>query len=72
METVDGLVTLHGTVASSADKAAAEKAAKKIDGAKKVRNLLEVVKPKEEKAVAASDSDVESQVKEALEKDSAL
>jgi len=72
VETVDGLVTLHGTVASASDKAAAERAAKKVDGAKKVRNLLEVVKPKEENAVAASDSEIKTQVEEALKKDAAL
>lgn len=72
VDTVDGLVTLHGTVASAQEKSDAEAAAKKIDGAKKVRNLLEVVKAKDEKAVTASDAAVADKAKQALRDDPAL
>jgi hyperosmotically inducible protein len=72
VETVDGLLTLHGTVASAEDKAAAEEAAKKIDGVKKVRNLLEVVTSEEKEAVATSDSAIETRIKAALKSDAAL
>lgn len=72
VDTVDGLVTLHGAVASAEEKAKAEEAARKIDGVKKVRNLLQVVSAKEEKAVAASDSEIERQVRNALQRDQIL
>src|SRR5207237_8609882 len=38
VDTVDGRVTLHGHVRDASDKEAAEKAARKIDGVKEVRN----------------------------------
>lgn len=72
IETVDGLVTLHGTVTTAEDKSAAEAAAKKVKGTKKVRNLIEVVRPKDEKVVTAVDSAIETQVAEALKSDTVL
>jgi hyperosmotically inducible periplasmic protein len=72
VDTVDGLVTLHGTVASAADKAAAEKAVGGIDGVKKVRNLLEVVAAKDQKAVEAADGKIAERVKKTLAEDSLL
>jgi len=72
VDTNDGLVTLHGTVASSDDRASAEKAVAKLDGVKKVRNLLEVVAPKAQKDVASSDDDLQRKVDAALRKDKVL
>jgi len=72
VDTNDGLVTLHGTVASSEDKNAAEDAVAKLDGVKKVRNLLEVVSPKQSDAVAASDADLQKKATKALRDDPVL
>ncbi len=72
VDTVDGLVTLHGTVSNANDKRSAEDAARKVGGVKKVRNLLEVVKPKDEKAVTATDADIASAAKAAIREDAAL
>jgi len=72
VDTNDGLVTLHGTVASGADKTAAENAVRKLDGVKQVRNLLEVVAEKNQDRVSASDDDVETHAKNALGDDPVL
>lgn len=72
VDTVDGRVTLHGHVRSADDKAAAEKAARDITGVKEVRNVLEVVPAKDEKAVDASDSAIQNKVETALNNDSVL
>ncbi|MEA2626386.1 MAG: hyperosmotically inducible periplasmic protein [Candidatus Binatota bacterium] len=72
VDTVDGRVTLHGTVASRADKDAAEKAARKVDGVKEVRNLLQVVPPAKAKVVATRDAEIRKTVEAALREDSEL
>lgn len=72
IDTNDGLVTLHGKVSSAEDRDAAEKAVAKLDGVKKVRNLLEVVEPKKKDAVAASDQDLERKAEQALRDDKVL
>lgn len=43
IEAKEGIVTLSGQVHSSAEKAAAEKQAKQVDGATKVQNNIEIV-----------------------------
>ena len=48
VDTVDGRVTLHGKVASDAEKKKAGDAVAKIEGATEVRNLLQVVPPSKE------------------------
>ena len=50
VDTVNGLITLHGKVNSEAEKAKAESAVRGIEGAKNVRNLLQVVSEKRENA----------------------
>jgi hyperosmotically inducible protein len=72
VDTNDGLVTLYGTVSSNDDKTAAEDAVLKLDGVKQVRNLLEVVEPKKQDVVAASDDDVAKRAKAALRDDPTL
>jgi hyperosmotically inducible protein len=72
VDTVDGRVTLHGTVGTSAEKAKAEAVARKIDGVQEVRNLLQVVPASEQKVVRTSDKDIESRVKNALAVDKSL
>ena len=72
VDTVRGVVTLHGTVVSEEEKAKAEQSAKKIDGVKEVRNLLKVVAKKEAKQVSANDDKVKDAVQKALKKESSL
>ena len=72
VDTVDGRVTLHGTVATQAEKTTAEQVASKIEGAKQVRNLLQVVAPKQEPAVNATDDQVKERVTAKLKANPAL
>lgn len=72
VDTVNQQVTLHGKVRSAEEKAKAETVVKTIDGVKGVRNLLEVVAPRHEKAVQRSDDDIKKQVNTALQKDPLL
>ncbi len=72
VDTVDGRVTLHGTVDSAAEKAKAERIARSIEGARDVRNLLQVVKPTAQKEMAVSDADLKTRVSDALKKDAGL
>src|SRR5262245_19754281 len=55
VDTVDGVVTLHGTVPTETEKERAAQVAKGIDGVKSVKNVLQVVPRSEEKAVDAKD-----------------
>ena len=64
VDTVDGRVTLHGKVASDAEKKKAGDAVAKIEGATEVRNLLQVVPPSKEEKVEASDEQITTQVEE--------
>jgi hyperosmotically inducible protein len=72
VDTVDGVVTLHGKVYSADEKAKAEAEAKKIDGVKEVRNLLQVVPEKAEKTVKTSDNEIKDRVGKALKDDKTL
>ena len=72
VDTVDGMVTLHGTVTSAEEKARAEGEAKKIDGVKSVRNLLQVVTSRHQTAVKASDAQLKDRVTTALKDDRSL
>src|SRR6187397_118865 len=51
VDTVNGLVTLHGKVSSEAEKQKAEQVARGIDGVTNVRNLLQVVSAKRDDSV---------------------
>lgn len=66
VDTINQQVTLHGKVRSAEEKAKAETVVKAIDGVKGVRNLLEVVAPRDEKAVQRSDDEIKTQVTAAL------
>jgi osmotically-inducible protein OsmY len=70
VDTVDGRVTLHGSVFSAAEKAAAEKAARSVQGVREVRNLLQVVPAEAMPTVA--DEKISEQVTAALASDPAL
>jgi hyperosmotically inducible protein len=72
VDTLNQQVTLHGTVGSAAEKAKAESVVKGIDGVRSVRNLLQVVAPSREKAVEASDANIQKQVTIALKADPTL
>jgi hyperosmotically inducible periplasmic protein len=72
VDTVDGLVTLHGSVGTASEKANAESAARSVQGMREVRNLLQVVPAPAKVAVEASDEALAKAVSEALTRDAAL
>ena len=72
VDTIDGRVTLHGTVGSEQEKASAEKAARDIEGVKELRDMLVVVAPAKQEAVDAADDQIEAKVESALKADKAL
>jgi hyperosmotically inducible periplasmic protein len=69
VDTVDGNVTIHGTVGTEADKAKAEATAKTIGGVKTVKNLLVVMDKVEKAAVKTSDEQIELRAKAELKGD---
>lgn len=72
VDTMDGVVVLHGTVPTADAKTEAEAAARKVEGVSDVRNMLQVVPNSARKVVSASDSEVKSRVEKALEADKGL
>lgn len=72
VETVKGAVTLRGKVDSNEAKAAAASIAQAVDGAKSVRNDLQVVPPGDRPVVDASDKEITRQVEGRLSKDMQL
>ena len=72
VDTVDGRVTLHGTVRSAEEKAKVEQEARKVQGVREVKNLLQVVPGARQEAVKASDAEIEERVERALRDDRAL
>ena len=60
VDTVNGIVTLHGKVATEAEKAEAARIAGGIDGAKEVKNLLQVVPESQRKVVERSDDQIKA------------
>lgn len=72
VDTVDGRVTLHGTVPTATEKTKAGDVARKIDGVKEVRNVLQVVPSKAQASARTSDDAVKAHVAAALDADKAL
>ena len=72
VDTTDGRVTLHGTVSSAAEKAKAEQIAKGIDGAREVRNQIEVAGQPPAKTEPVADAELRTRVQQALARDAAL
>jgi len=72
VDTVDGRVTLHGTVATAGEKAKAEQVARGIAGTRDVRNLLQVVKPSAQAEIAVTDAQLKDRVSKALANDAGL
>ena len=66
VDTVKGVVTLHGKVATEAEKAKAEQVAVKIDGVKSVKNLLQIVPGSKREIVERADADVKDAVQAAF------
>lgn len=58
VDTVNGVVTLHGQVPAAGQKAKAAEVVRKLDGVKEVKNLLQVVPSAERKAVKRSDDEI--------------
>jgi hyperosmotically inducible protein len=69
VDTKDAMVSLRGTVDTAAAKAAAGEIAQGIEGVKGVKNELQVVAPRAQKAVEARDDDITKQVKDRLARD---
>ncbi len=69
VDTVNGEVTLHGKVASDAAKQKAETVAQGIEGAKSVKNLLQVVPKPQRDMVEENDSVINDRVKKAFDAD---
>jgi hyperosmotically inducible protein len=69
IDTINGKVTMHGKVATAADRTKAEQTVRKVTGVKSVKNLLQVVPANVAKAVAANDSDVKDRVEASLKTD---
>jgi len=67
VDTVDGVVTLHGKVETAAEKTAAVQTAKGIEGVRSVNDLLQVVPPQQADAVEASDDQIKEKVTTALD-----
>ena len=72
VDTVDGLVTLHGRVATDAEKAKAVELARQIDGVREVRDLIQVSPAAHKKAASVSDDALQSKVKAKLKADPEL
>jgi hyperosmotically inducible periplasmic protein len=66
VDTVKGVVTLHGKVPSEAEKAKAGDLARRIDGVKEVKNLLQVVPTAQRKVVERSDDAIKQSVEAAF------
>ena len=72
VDTNQGAVTLHGKVASEAAKKKAETVASGIEGAKSVKNLLQVVPKPNRDGVEDADDVVKDNVEKALDADPLL
>jgi len=72
VDTIDGKVTLHGTVSSAGEKARAETAARGVAGVHEVRNLLQVVEKSRQEATAVADDALSAAVEKRLDADPAL
>lgn len=72
VDTVDGRVTLHGTVDSADARAGAEELARGIEGVRDVRNLLQIGEDAEAQAAEVSDDELRQRIETVLQRDQAL
>ena len=70
VDTIQGNVTIHGKVATAADRTKAERTVRDVKGVKTVKNLLQVVPNNVKDVAAANDSDVKDRVEASLKTDS--
>ncbi len=66
VDTVQGVVTLHGKVSTESEKARAEAAARHVDGVKDVKNLLQVVPNSARTVVERADDQIKDAVNAAF------
>ena len=66
VDTVKGVVTLHGMVPTEAEKEKAEHVSMKVDGVKSVKNLLQVVPDSRKKTVERADSEIKDNIENAF------
>jgi hyperosmotically inducible protein len=66
VDTVKGIVTLHGMVPTEAEKERAGKVAMHVDGVKVVKNLLQVVPTARREIVERTDADIKANVENAF------
>jgi hyperosmotically inducible protein len=72
VDTVNGVVTLHGKVASDEAKQKAESVTQGIEGVKSVKDLLQIVPKPQRSAVDKGDDIVKDSVKKAFDADPML
>ena len=72
VDTVNGVITLHGKVATQADKDKAATVVRDLDGVKSVKNLLQVVPESSRKMVKASDDVIKDRAQAALKSDPSI
>ena len=72
VDTVNGKVTIHGKVATAADRTKAEATVRKVDGVKSVKNLLQVVPEKAMMATISTDAEVKDRVEASLKTDAKM
>jgi osmotically-inducible protein OsmY len=73
VDTIDGKVTIHGKVATDADRTNAEQTVLKVDGVKTVHNRLQIAPANKKDMVAAvADSDVKERVEASLKTDTKM
>lgn len=66
VDTVKGIVTLHGKVSTEAQKAKAGDVARRVDGVTEVKNLLQIVPESQRKVVERSDEEIKTSVEAAF------
>jgi hyperosmotically inducible periplasmic protein len=69
VDTIKGRVTIHGKVATAADRTRAEATVRGVDGVKSVKNLLQVVAAKAMMMTIVTDEDVKGRVEASLKTD---
>lgn len=72
VDTIRGNVTIHGKVATTADRTRAEQTVRDVKGVKTVSNLLEVVPSSVKDLVASNDSEVKERVEASLKADTKI
>jgi len=72
VDTINGKVTIHGKVATAADRTKAEETVRKVDGVKSVKNLLQVAPEKALMAAIATDAEVKDRVEASLKTDAKM